>query len=73
MIFRKHNESDVIETMERWWDEYQYNSRRPISLPYSAWKTNFDYKLMPIDIDDNQYFVYEKVEKTKNERSKGWL
>lgn len=61
VIFRKHNESDVIETMEKWWSEYQYNSRRDqLSLPYSAWKTNFDYKLMPIDIDDNQYFGYMK-------------
>ena len=61
VIFRKHNEMDVIKTMEKWWSEYQYNSRRDqLSLPYSAWKTNFEYKLMPIDIDDNQYFQYMK-------------
>jgi len=61
VIFRKHNESDVIETMERWWSEYQYNSRRDqLSLPYSAWKNKFNYKLMQIDIDDNQYFDYMK-------------
>ena len=34
VIFRRHNESDVIETMERWWLEYQYNSRRDqLSFP----------------------------------------
>ena len=61
VIFRKRNEKDVINSMESWWLEYKYNSRRDqLSLPYSAWKTNFDYKLMPIDIDDNQYFGYMK-------------
>tara|TARA_B100002019_G_scaffold292638_1_gene316469 strand:+ start:6168 stop:7838 length:1671 start_codon:yes stop_codon:yes gene_type:complete len=61
VIFRRHNESDVIETMERWWLEYQYNSRRDqLSFPYSAWKTNLNFKLIPIDIDDNEYFKYMK-------------
>ena len=61
VIFRRHNESDVIETMERWWLEYQYNSRRDqLSFPYSAWKTNLNFELIPIDIDDNEYFKYMK-------------
>ena len=61
VMFRKHNELDVIKTMEKWWSEYQYNSRRDqLSFPYSAWKTNFKYKMIPIDIDDNEYFQYMK-------------
>ncbi len=61
IIFRKHNEKDVIKTMEYWWSEFMYNSRRDqLSFPYSAWKTNLKFKFMPVDIDDNKYFQYMK-------------
>ena len=61
VIFRRHNEDDVIEAMEKWWMEYKYNSRRDqLSFPYAVWKTGLDFKYMPIDIDDNQWFQLMK-------------
>ena len=72
VIFRKHNESDVIKTMEKWWEEYQYNSRRDqLSFPYAAWKSNLKFKLIPIDIDDNEYFLYMK--KWRRDRMKSTI
>ena len=61
VIFRRHNEADVIEAMEKWWMEYKYNSRRDqLSFPYAVWKTDLNFKYMPIDIDDNKWFQLMK-------------
>ena len=57
VLFRKHNELDVVETMEMWWEELKYNSKRDqLSFDYVAWKSNFKFKYMEGDIRDNTYF-----------------
>ena len=67
VIFRRHNETDVKNTMEDWWTEYKYNSRRDqLSFPYVAWKNKFNFSYMNIDVDDNQWFKLMK--KWRNER-----
>jgi hypothetical protein len=44
IIFRNHNNSDVIKTMEEWWLEIKYGSRRDqLSFNYVAWKTHFNF------------------------------
>ena len=57
VIVRKHMEEDSINTMEDWWTEIQYNSKRDqLSFNYCAWKNNLNFKYLPGDSRDNKYF-----------------
>ena len=61
VMFMKHNEEDVKQQMNRWWEEMKYGSRRDqISFNYSAWKNKFNFSYIQEDIDDNPYFLYMK-------------
>ena len=42
VIMRNHNDPQVIQTMEDWWLELKYWSKRDqLSFPYVCWKNNF--------------------------------
>ena len=57
VILRRHNEADCIQTMEDWWTEIKYNSKRDqLSFNYSAWKNNLKFNYMKGDSRNNQYF-----------------
>ena len=57
VILRRHNEKDCIETMEDWWTEIKYNSKRDqLSFNYIAWKNNLKFNYMDGDSRDNEYF-----------------
>ena len=61
VVFRRHNEDDVVRQSEFWWEEMKYGSRRDqISFNYSAWKNNFEFDYIQEDIDDNEFFLYMK-------------
>ena len=61
ILIRKHNEPDVVETMEKWWEEVKYGSKRDqLSFNYSAWKTNYNFTHIQEDIDDNSWFKLMK-------------
>jgi len=61
VIFRKHNDPQVIKTMERWWEEMKYGSRRDqLSFNYSAWKNELPFIYIQEDIDDNPWFKLMK-------------
>ena len=61
VVFRRHNEDDVITNSENWWSEMKYGSRRDqISFNYVAWKHHLKFNYIQEDIDDNQYFHYMK-------------
>ena len=61
VMIMKHNEDDVKEQMDTWWEEMKYGSRRDqISFNYSAWKNDFKFTYIQEDIDDNPYFLYMK-------------
>ena len=61
ILIRRHNEPDVIKTMEKWWEEVKYGSKRDqLSFNYSAWKTNFNFTHIQEDIDDNPWFKLMK-------------
>lgn len=56
-LLRRHNEPDVIRTMERWWGEISRGSRRDqLSLNYSAWRENLSYSIIEGDLRNNQWF-----------------
>jgi hypothetical protein len=61
VVFRRHNESDVIKNSDAWWGEMKYGSRRDqISFNYVSWKHNLKFNYIQEDIDDNPYFLYMK-------------
>jgi len=61
VVFRRHNEQDVIDTCDSWWEEMKYGSKRDqLSFNYVAWKNNLQFDYIQEDIDDNQYFGYMK-------------
>lgn len=54
ILIRKHMESDVIRTMEAWWEEFQSETKRDqLSFEFVAWLTDFDYRHIDTDIDSN--------------------
>tara|TARA_Y100001963_G_scaffold153577_1_gene240612 strand:- start:488 stop:1168 length:681 start_codon:yes stop_codon:yes gene_type:complete len=57
VILRRHNEEDVINAMEAWWEEIKYNSKRDqLSFNYIAWKQNLKFNYIEGDIRKNQFF-----------------
>ncbi len=69
-VLRKHNEKDVIDTMNLWWDEIKYGSKRDqLSFNYCAWKTNLNFKWMDGDSRDNKYFLNMGKHKKKTKVS----
>lgn len=58
IIFRKHNDSEVIDLMEEWWNEFnRFSQRDQLSFLYLIWKNDFEY--LPIEINsrnENNYF-----------------
>ena len=61
ILIRKHNEHDVIKTMEDWWNEVKYGSKRDqLSFNYTAWKNNFKFTYIQHDIDNNPWFKLMK-------------
>tara|TARA_B100002019_G_scaffold284107_1_gene291327 strand:+ start:696 stop:1391 length:696 start_codon:yes stop_codon:yes gene_type:complete len=57
VLLRRHNEKDVVITMEKWWEQVKYGSKRDqLSFDYSVWKTGLKYNYIEGDIRDNNYF-----------------
>ena len=66
IILRNHNDSDVIKTMEDWWNEIKYNSRRDqLSFNYIAWKNGFNFVYLNGDSRKNKYFLQTGKHKGK--------
>jgi hypothetical protein len=59
ILFRRHNELDVIKVMEDWWIEINYHSHIcQLSLPYVFWKNNFKFGWVDGDIRNNDYIKH---------------
>ncbi|WP_304125524.1 glycosyltransferase [Methanosphaera cuniculi] len=57
ILFRDHNDPEVIDLMEAWFDEVRNHSRRDqLSFNYVCWKNNFKYDTSDIFYFRNQYF-----------------
>ena len=58
IMFRRHNEKKVLETMEFWWNEIKNGSSRDqLSFAYSAWKKELKYNVIPMLIAESPYFI----------------
>jgi hypothetical protein len=65
-VLRRHNEKDVIKTMESQWVELKHNSKREqLSFNYIAWKTNLKFNYISGDSRDNKYFLQMGKHKAK--------
>ena len=61
VILRRHNNKEIIKTMEDWWVEVMYGSKRDqLSFPYVAWKNNLDFNFINEDMDNNRWFQLMK-------------
>ncbi len=59
VLFRRHNEKDVIKVMEDWWHEIKYHSHIcQLSLPYVFWKNKFKWNWIDGDIRNHNYFPH---------------
>ena len=57
VLIRRHNESDVVKTMEDWWEEICSGSKRDqLSFNYVAWINNLNFNYIQGDIRNNEYF-----------------
>ena len=57
-VLRRHNEKDVVDSMEDQWVELKYNSRREqLSFNYIAWKNDLKFSYIQGDSRDNKYFL----------------
>jgi hypothetical protein len=58
ILLRKHNDPKIIKTMEDWWTEIKYGSKRDqLSFNYVAWKNNFKFNYLKGDSRKNEYFL----------------
>ncbi len=61
VILRRHHNQNIIKTMEDWWTEVKYGSKRDqLSFPYVAWKNKLDFNFIDEDIDNNKWFELKK-------------
>ena len=72
-LVRRHNEMDVVKTMEHWWKEIENHSRRDqISFNYVAWKNKLKFNYIYKDSIENVYFkqlMHIKQYEAENKRS----
>ena len=60
-IFRKHNDPDVIQVMEDWWDEnIRFTNQDQLSFAYVCWKNDLHPSVSLIYYWDNEYWAKDK-------------
>jgi len=67
MLIRRHNETDVMQTMEDWWEEIENGSRRDqLSFNYVAWKNKLNFMYMKGDSRRNKWFLHQQHKRRIN-------
>lgn len=57
IIFRKHNDKELVKVMEDWWKEIRDNSRRDqLSFCYVCWKNHFAYDVSELKCYRSDYW-----------------
>ena len=75
IIFRNHKSEALIKCEEFWFDQINsFCARDQISFPFSAWSTNFQYKLIPNSISGPNWFPYFQAwhHRIKRGRKTAW-
>ncbi|MNW50932.1 hypothetical protein D3C74_283970 [compost metagenome] len=61
ILFRKHNNHQVIKVASDWWREVENHSRRDqLSFNYVCWKNDFNYDTCHLSCYGNEYFKREE-------------
>ena len=67
VLIRKHNEPDVVKTMERWWHFISnFSKRDQLSFNYVAWEQDFKFGYIPGDIRRGNPWFYMVSKADKN-------
>ena len=67
VLFRNHNDKQVIKIMEDWYNEIINHSRRDqLSFNYAAWKNDFEYDICEVFYWRNEYVSHSSHKPTKS-------
>ncbi len=68
IIVRRNHSGDVVKFNEAWWEQIQKFSRRDqLSLNFVAWKNNINIITVPVDEENNEFFLLAKHKKINRE------
>lgn len=64
ILVRKHDDKEIRQLMELWWEEYQkYPTRDQYSLPYIVWKMNIREKILILGNDISRNPRFNRINK----------
>ena len=70
VLFRDHNDKNVIKLMNDWYAEIiNYSKRDQLSFNYVSWKNDFEYDKCYIYYWNNEYFTHKGSHKVKKGRN----
>ena len=75
VLVRRHNQGDVVETMETWWEEYQKGADRDqLSFEFAAYKCELNYVPLHLDYESHSgYFhIYHYYHKPSGLKGDIW-
>ena len=66
ILFREHNDEQIINAMEDWYSEViEYSRRDQLSFNYAAWKNDLKYDTCEIFYWKNEYFTHKGTHNKK--------
>ena len=69
ILIRNFNDEQLNKVMNDWFLEIcNHSYRDQLSFNYVAWKNNFKFDLLDMNVFDNEYFGWEKHQKTNNKK-----
>lgn len=69
ILIRNFKDKKLNKVMEDWFREIvKYSYRDQLSFNYVAWKNKFDFKLLDMNVFDNEYFGWEKHKVLQNKK-----
>lgn len=61
LILRRHDQRDVQEAMEVWWEEYVSGARRDqLSLAYALWQAGLSHTLLKGNVRSNEFVQWHR-------------
>lgn len=62
VLIRRHNDQNVIKTMQKWWEEMQIHTYRDqLSFPVACEATNLYYKIIYQNLYESPLFTIQKM------------
>lgn len=68
VIFREHNNPQIIKLMEDWWDEIiKFTNQDQISFTYVCWKNDFHPAVSDVFCWNNEYWAQKSLKRHKQD------